>query len=216
MDARSTATRQHQPACLAAPEISRRGAHPVGNRKRRNAHRQHHNAHAGLDTGDIFLQQELRIAPDDTSETLAPRLATAGADLILETLRGLQAGTIEPRQQNDSQATMAPILKKEDGQIDFSRTAAEIYNRLRGFQPWPGAYTKFRGKNLQILKAKPANESVPQSELKVIVDHLVVGCGANTALELLELQLEGKKRTSALDFIHGYRPKENEKLGALM
>ena len=101
---------------------------------------------AGLDTGDILLQQELPIASDDTSETLAPKLAAAGADLMIETLRGLQAGTIHPRPQDSAQASLAPILKKEDGQLDFSRTAAEIYNRLRAFQPWPGAHTKFRGK----------------------------------------------------------------------
>ena len=110
---------------------------------------------AGLDTGDILLQHELPIAPDDTAETLAPRLAAIGADLMVETLRGLQAGSIHPRPQDNSQATLAPILKKEDGLIDFSRSATEIFNRMRGFQPWPGAYTKFRGKNLQILKALP-------------------------------------------------------------
>ena len=102
---------------------------------------------AGLDTGDILLQQELAIAPDDTAETLAPRLAAIGADLIVETLRRLQAGTVQPRPQDNSQASLAPILKKEDGLVDFSRSAAEIFNRIRGFQPWPGAYTKFRGKN---------------------------------------------------------------------
>jgi methionyl-tRNA formyltransferase len=168
---------------------------------------------AGLDTGDILLQQEISIEPDDTSETLAPKLAAAGAHLMIETLRGLQAGTIHPRPQDSAQASVAPILKKEDGQLDFARTATEIYNRLRAFQPWPGAYTKFRGKNLHILKAKPATDLVPQSEMKVIVDRLLMGCAQSTSLELLELQLEGKKRTSATDFVHGYRPKPAEKLG---
>ena len=88
---------------------------------------------AGLDTGDILLQQEIPIAPNDTAETLAPKLAAVGADLTVTTLRGLQAGTIHPRQQDHSQATLAPILKKEDGLIDFSRPATEILNRLRGF-----------------------------------------------------------------------------------
>jgi methionyl-tRNA formyltransferase len=160
---------------------------------------------AGLDTGDILLQQELTIAPDDTSKTLAPKLAAGGADLMIETLRALQARTIHPRKQDATQASLAPILKKEDGQVDFSRSAREIYNRLRGFQPWPGAYTKFRGKNLQILKAKPATDPVSPSEMKVMADRLLIGCAQNTSLELLELQLEGKRRTSAKDFIHGYR-----------
>ena len=168
---------------------------------------------AGLDTGDILLQQELPIAPDDTAETLAPALASMGAALLVETLRGLQAGTIQPRKQDDSQSSLAPILKKEDGLIDFSRPASEIYNRLRGFQPWPGAYTKFRGKNLHIWKALPIPEAVPPAELKVSANRLLAGCAQNTALELLELQLEGKKRTTARDFIHGYHPHPGEKLG---
>lgn len=168
---------------------------------------------AGLDTGDMLLQKEMAITAEDTSETLAPRLAEMGAGLLVETLAGLQSGTIQPRKQDDSQATLAPILKKEDGLIDFSRTAHEILNRLRGFQPWPGAYTKFRGKNLQVLKAQPAAESVPPGEIKVIGDRLLAGACNESSLEILELQLEGKKRTCARDFIHGYRPKESEKLG---
>ncbi len=168
---------------------------------------------AGLDTGEILLQKELTIEREDTAETLAPRLAAIGSDLIVETLRGLQAGAIHPHPQDNSQATLAPILKKEDGLVDFSRPVAEIFNRLRGFQPWPGAYTKFRGKNLQILKALPAIEVLRPAELHVQADNLLVGCGQSTSLELLELQLEGKKRTSARDFIHGYRPKPGEKLG---
>jgi methionyl-tRNA formyltransferase len=168
---------------------------------------------AGLDTGDILLQKEIPICPEDTAETLAPRLASIGADLMVGTLRGLQSGSIQPRAQNNSQATLAPILQKEDGLIDFSRSAAEIFNRMRGFQPWPGAHTKFRGKNVQILKARPADDALPPAELRVQADRLLVGCGYNTSLELLQLQLEGKKRTSARDFIHGYRPQAGEKLG---
>jgi methionyl-tRNA formyltransferase len=168
---------------------------------------------AGLDTGDILQQQQLTITPQDTSETLAPRLAAIGADLTVETLRRLQAGSVHPRPQDNSQATLAPILKKEDGLVDFSRSATEIFNRIRGFQPWPGAHTKFRGKTLQILKAHPGNEPTPPSEIHVDSDRLVVGCGHNSSLELFEIQLEGKKRTSAADFIRGYRPKTGEKLG---
>lgn len=169
---------------------------------------------AGLDTGDILLQRELAIERGDTSEALAPRLASIGADLMIETLNELQAGSIHPRAQDDSQATLAPILKKEDGIIDFSRSADEIFNRLRGFQPWPGASTKFRGKNLQIARALPGNENVPQSELLIAGTRLLAGCGGNTSLELLEVQLEGKNRSTARDFIHGYRPKSGEKLGS--
>jgi methionyl-tRNA formyltransferase len=168
---------------------------------------------AGLDTGDILLQQPLPIAPDDTAETLAPRLASSGADLVIETLRRLQASSIEPRPQDSSQASLAPILKREDGIVDFSRSATEIFNRIRGFQPWPGAHTKFRGKNLQFVKARPATGSLPPAELHAQANRLVVGCGHNTSLELLEIQLEGKKRSSAADFVRGYRPHPGEKLG---
>jgi methionyl-tRNA formyltransferase len=168
---------------------------------------------AGLDTGDILLQQELPITPADTAETLAPRLASIGADLVVETLRGLEARTLHPRPQDNARASLAPILKKEDGRIDFSRSAADIINRIRGFQPWPGAYTKFRGKTLQILKAQPAAHAVPVGELHVLSNRLLVGCGHNTSLELLEIQLEGKKRSSAQDFVRGYRPIPGEKLG---
>ena len=168
---------------------------------------------AGLDTGDILLQQELAIEPEDTSETLAPRLAAMGAGLLVETLRGLEAGTIQPRPQDNAQSSLAPILKKEDGLADFSQPASAIVNRIRGFQPWPGVCTKFRGKNLQILKANAVADSVPIAELSVFAGRLLVGCGQNTALEILELQLEGKKRTTARDFIQGYRISPGDKLG---
>jgi methionyl-tRNA formyltransferase len=169
---------------------------------------------AGLDTGDIVLQQEIVIAPDDTAETLAPKLAVVGAKLTVETLRGLQTRSIHPRKQDQTQATLAPILKKEDGLIDFSRPADEILHRMRGFQPWPGAYSKFRGKNLQVWNAVAFDRTVPSSELKTEGDRLLVGCGRGTAIELLEVQLEGKKRISAPDFLRGYRPLPGEKLGS--
>src|SRR5580700_11225627 len=168
---------------------------------------------AGLDTGDILLQRELPIAADDTAETIAPRLATIGADLTVETMRGLHARSIHPCPQDHAQATLAPILKKTDGLADFSLSATEIFNRIRGFQPWPGVYTEFRGKTLQIWKALPLSHALPEAELKSEGDRLLVGCGSHSSLALIELQLEGKKRMSAPDFLHGYRPKPGEKLG---
>ncbi len=168
----------------------------------------------GLDTGDILMQQELAIEDDDTSETLSPRLAASGADLMVETLRRLQEGAITPQPQNDSEASLAPILAKEDGRIDFHRTAQEIYNRLRGFQPWPGAFTKFRGKMLGVTAARQMSGQTtePLSEGHPLVrgSQLLVGCGQNTVLELLEVQPEGKKRMPARDFVHGYRPQYEE------
>jgi methionyl-tRNA formyltransferase len=169
---------------------------------------------AGLDTGDILLQQEIPIAPEDTAETLGPKLAGPGGRLTIETLNGLQQQTIRSRPQDNSQATLAPILKKEDGEINFSWRAEKILNRMRGFQPWPGTYSKFRGKNLQIWSAGKLDQKLPPGEIHVAGEHLQVGCGEDSAIELFELQLEGKKRTSAAAFIRGYRPRSGERLGS--
>jgi methionyl-tRNA formyltransferase len=176
---------------------------------------------AGLDTGDMVMQRELTIDRVDTSETLGPKLALIGADLMIETLRGLETGQLRANPQDDSLATLAPILKKEDGRIDFERTADDLFNRLRGFQPWPGAFTSFRGKTLQVHRARPdeVTKSLTQGELFSEGARLFVGCGPNTnvdanaALELIEIQLEGKRRMSAQEFINGYQPKSGDKLG---
>jgi len=168
---------------------------------------------AGLDTGDVLLQKEIPITPEDTAETLGPHLAVIGAGLMVETLRGLETGEVKPHPQDNAKATLAPILKKEDGRIDFHRMAQETCNRLRGFQPWPGAFTTFRGKALQVWAAKPSTSETTPGEFAVQGDRLFVGSGKSTALELLELQPEGKKRMPARDFVHGYRPTTGEKLG---
>ena len=169
----------------------------------------------GLDTGDILLQHEMPISADDTAVTIAPRLAAMGADLLVQTLRGLQQGSVSPVPQDHSQASLAPILKREDGLADFNTSAAEIYNRLRGFQPWPGAYTLFRGKNLKIIAAQPFQNAsaIPGGELRIAGEKLLVGCGGGTALELIQLQPEGKKAITAREFVSGYRPQPEEKLG---
>jgi methionyl-tRNA formyltransferase len=168
---------------------------------------------AGLDTGDMLLQEGLSIEANDTSETLAPRLASVGAKLLVKTLHRLQARTVQPQPQNHAEATLAPILKKEDGRINFQLSAAEICNRLRGFQPWPGAFTTFRGRNLNVWKASPAERTVPAGELLVDGSRLFAGCALGPAIELIEVQPEGKKRMAARDFIHGYQPRPGEKLG---
>jgi methionyl-tRNA formyltransferase len=170
----------------------------------------------GLDTGDVLVQREMAIDPDATSVTLAPPLAAMGAELVVETLDGLEHDLILPIGQEHERHTLAPILTKEDGRISWSRTAQEIYNRFRGFQPWPGAFTTFRGKQLSLhaMRPLPSGESVlSEGELAVECDRLIAGCGQGSALEILELQLEGKKRMSARDLINGYQLKTGEKLG---
>lgn len=168
----------------------------------------------GLDTGDILLQREIAIAPEETAPSLSPKLAELGAELLLETLRGLQSGAVPHIPQDDSQATLAPLLKKRDGLIDFSRAAQEIHNRMRGFQPWPGATTQFRGKPLKVIAAQPIEaEKTAPGNLRITADRLIVGCGRNTSLEYLQVQPEGKRVMSAREFINGYRPLTGEHMG---
>jgi methionyl-tRNA formyltransferase len=168
----------------------------------------------GLDTGDILLQREMTIAPEDTSVTLAPRLAAMGAELLVETLQKLAEGHVQPTPQDNQRATPAPILTREDGRIDFTRDAATLCNRHRGFQPWPGAFTTFRGKQLTLhaISVSPAVSALAPGEIALHGEELLAGCGGQTAIAIHELQMEGKRRVSAREFIHGYQPKAGERL----
>jgi len=170
---------------------------------------------AGLDTGDILLAGETGIGPHETAVELGARLAIMGAGLLVETLEGLLNGTIAPRPQDSSQASFAPVLKKEDGQIDWRRPAREIFNRVRGFLPWPGCFTQFRGGTLQVWKASVAPESAAGAPgiVRVHRNRLEVVCAGGAALELLEVQPEGRKRMPAAAFLNGYHLVENEVLG---
>jgi methionyl-tRNA formyltransferase len=168
----------------------------------------------GLDTGDILLQSTLAIEPDQTAEQLFPVLAESGASLMLDTLRGLETGTIHPVPQDHAGASLAPILEREDALVDFTRPAQEIYNRWRGFQPWPGAYTYYRGKKLTLHRMVPAGTTgIPGGELMVEGNRLFVAAGSGTRLELLEVQVEGKKRMPVADFLRGAAPHPHEILG---
>ena len=169
----------------------------------------------GLDTGDILLQRELDILPKDTSVTLAPRLAAMGAELLAETLEGLATQRILPTPQDNARATLAPILTREDGRIQFARDAQTICNRFRGFQPWPGAFTTFRGKQLALHAISPfaGGHSLAAGEIAMAGEQLLAGCGKGTAITISELQLEGKRRMSAREFINGYQPKAGERVG---
>ncbi len=157
---------------------------------------------AGLDTGDMLLKWETEIGPEETAIELSDRLAVAGAELLARTLEENPT----PIPQDNSQATYAPILKKEDGLIDWSRPAREIANRVRGFQPWPGCYTFVSGKKFGVWKARAVEGS---SEPGRVESALRVGTGEGL-LEILEVQPEGKKRMSASAFLSGHRV---EKLG---
>jgi methionyl-tRNA formyltransferase len=151
------------------------------------------------------------IREEDTSLTVSPPLAELGAELLIETLRGLETGTVRPTPQNHSRHTLAPILRREDGLIDFARPAQVIYDRFRGFQPWPGAFTYFRGKQVTLHAMRPSLGAGEPGELRTSGNQLLVAADIGSAIEIQELQLEGKKRMSARDFVNGYRPKPGER-----
>ena len=156
---------------------------------------------AGLDTGDILLKWETEIGPEETAVELGDRLAVAGADLLVRTLAEL--ANIVPVKQDEQQASYAPILKREDGRIDWSRSAGEIVNRIRAFVPWPGCYGSLRGHRFHIWKAKAVDGSLQPGRLQAVGKKLFAGCKQG-ALELLEVQLEGKKRMTATAFLNGF------------
>ncbi len=176
---------------------------------------------AGLDTGDMLLARAIPVGDEMGAAEVFDVLADVGARLMVETLEGLEAGTILPVAQDHSLATSAPILTRQDGLVDFSRHAKVIYNRWRAFYPWPGAHTLFRGKKLILhgVRAVPFEalsegaESTREGELVVDGEALVVVCGALTVLRIDEVQVEGKRRMEAADFVRGYQVRTGERLG---
>jgi len=176
---------------------------------------------AGMDTGEMLLQEELRIGTEETAPELAGRLAEMGAPLMARTLRGLVRGELAGRAQDHAGATLAPMLKREDGRIEWRRTATEIFNRMRGFAPWPGAYTEFRGQTWH-LRGKPSNEGKPVSNegaagepgvILVAKGTVSVVCGGGSQLDITHVKQEGRKEISAAEFIRGARVVGGEKFG---
>lgn len=168
---------------------------------------------AGLDTGDMLLEWATDIGPEETAVELGTRMAEAGADLLIETLRRIEE--ITPQKQDDAKSSYAPILKKEDGRADWANMpAAQILNRTRGFQPWPGVYTSLRGTKLSIWKASLAAISCPPGQVHQHHKRLYVGCAGDTAIELLEIQLEGRKRMPVPVFLNGFSLNQDEILGS--
>jgi methionyl-tRNA formyltransferase len=169
---------------------------------------------ARLDTGDIAMKWETPVDPDETAPELSPRLASAGADLLLKTLNGLANETVKPVPQDNSLATWAPILKKEDGRIDWTLPAQTIHNLIRGLQPWPGAFTMFRGQSLHLWRSRLVATKWNLAPGALVQDEGVFAvAGDGAALELLELQLEGRKRMPAEVFANGHRITTTEQLG---
>jgi methionyl-tRNA formyltransferase len=178
---------------------------------------------AGMDTGPILMQKEIEIGADETAPELAKRMSELGAPLIVETLIGLSRGEIAPRAQDSALATKAPMLKKEMGRVNWKLPAEEIYNRIRGFEPWPGAYTTFRGQACRIW-GNPRGGAHSQTELRAIArdkagqivatgGNVFVSCGGDSWLRLTEVQLEGKKKVAAADFANGARLMADDTFG---
>lgn len=174
----------------------------------------------GMDTGDVLLERRVSIGPDTMATDLFPQLAAAGATLMVQTLQGLATGSLHSVPQDGSQATLAPLLTREDGRIDLPRqTATTIYNRWRGFSPWPGVHTRFRGKRLLLHRVRPATE--PESDTDRVLGpgalrqeaQLTAGAAERTRLVLEEVQLEGKARMSGPEFFRDFQVRRGECLG---
>ena len=169
---------------------------------------------AGMDTGDILLQEKIEIAHGQTAPELAKKMSEIGAPLMAETLRGIASGNLSPLPQKHAEATYAPLLKKADGRIDWNRPAQEIYNRLRGFDPWPGAYTSFRGQTCHLwaepFSLRTLTGSAPGT-LLLEGREILIACGHATLLRLLSVKVQGRKQVSAVEFANGARLTERER-----
>src|SRR5437867_366706 len=199
----------------------------------------------GLDTGPVYLCRETPIHPDETTAELYNRLAELGADALIETLEGVINGSLKPAPQDNSKATFAPILKKEQGFIDWRMAAVEIHNRVRAFNPWPGTVAKFRGVVCKVLKTsvgassspsgrgwreargeggkvdpnlRPSPYPLPEGEGSIVIDKhsLAVVCGDGALLEIQLIQPENRKAVSGADFANGVRIRRGEKFESLM
>jgi methionyl-tRNA formyltransferase len=168
---------------------------------------------AGLDTGDMLAKASTEIGPDETAPDLSSRLAPIGAQLLIDTIGAIERGTAHREKQNDSEATLAPILKKDDGRVNWTTPARQINNRRRGFTPWPGAYTTFRGQPLSLLRTEAVEDkSLLPAVVRVDGKKLLVGTG-DGALAISEVQPGGKKRMSAEAYINGYKPQNGDRMG---
>ncbi len=173
----------------------------------------------GMDTGRMLAQRSTPVGDDETAPELSTRLAQLGAHLLAETLPLVGRGDLQPMPQDDRAASFAPMLKREDGLIDWRMNARQIANRVRAFQPWPGSYTRFRGVRLMIWRAREAPEGVggtvadePGTTLGIDSSRITVGCGGSTALAIEEVQIEGKPRRSAREFANGAHLKPGDRI----
>lgn len=163
----------------------------------------------GMDTGDMLLKEELEIVPDETAGELFDRLSNVGADLLIRTIEAIKNNEVTPQKQDETKATYAPMLNKDMAEIDWNKPAEQIHNLVRGLNPWPVAFTFLDGKKVKVYKTKVVETAAGQpGEIKSIAP-FVIACGENSALEIVELQMENKKKMSAAEFFRGYKLKNN-------
>ena len=169
----------------------------------------------GLDTGPTLLSRSTPIGAEETAAELEPRLAAIGAEILVETLAEIAAGTLTPAPQDHARATLAPIIKKEDGRLDWTMPAEALARRVRGFHPWPGTFTTWQGQPLKVLRARGDADGPSEPGAIVAADRegLVVGCGQGTRLRLLEVQPESRRAMSAAAFAAGVRLAPGARLG---
>jgi methionyl-tRNA formyltransferase len=176
---------------------------------------------AGMDTGEMLLRAETEIGPAETTPQLAGRLARISAPLVAETLRGLRDGSLSATPQNHAEATLAPLLSKADGRIQWTLPAQQIYNRMRGFAPWPGAYTTFRGSACQLYGEPASNRNFDASldegsqndvpgRISLDGTQVHVSCGEKTLLALTRVKVEGRNEVSAAEFVNGTHVRAGE------
>jgi len=174
---------------------------------------------AGLDTGAVLRQRATEIGDQETAEELTPRLAELGAGLLIETLELIERGQSTPTLQNNDHATLAPMLKREDGEVKWEMTSEEIFNRLRGFTPFPGCYTFFHSQRLEIVKARVETDMQgppglsPGTIRHITKESLVVVCGRQTLLCITEVQPAGKRSMPVRDFLNGAKPALGDRFG---
>ena len=171
---------------------------------------------AGVDTGDMLLKTETEIGENETAGELFDRLAAMCPDILLKTLKGIVDGSVKPVKQDPEKATLAPMLDKGESVIDWSSSARDVHNKVRGMDPWPVARTSFGGKLLKLYGTHPVDGLSAGGEVGTISvrdGHLFVKCGGNTVLELTEVQLEGAKRMPASDFLRGHANADGTVLG---
>jgi len=162
----------------------------------------------------MLLAHVVPIAQEETAPDVFRTLSAVGADLMVQTLAGLAENSIEPQPQDEALATLAPILTREDGAIDFTRTAQQIYDRWRGFHPWPGAHTLLRGKKLIVHRMHiAAHDSIEPGALNIHEDQMLASCANSTVIAFDEVQMEGKRRMPAAEFLRGFQLRTGERLG---